>query len=188
MVEEYDRFIPVYEEIRKGIGPALEKTELGVGIKIEDMLNATKRLGIDVKPEDEKLFLDGLRKYFRKLGITTYESETKAGERTIMFKKGIEKEEEKYEIFLDVYKSLGKTLDKYRSEYTEGYAVNTNDLIKYANKLIPKEIKKEIKPEFFLEGLQWYLSERIGIVMSYRPLISMETGDIKGEILVFEKL
>lgn len=188
MVEKYDMFIPVYKSIQEVIEPELEKTEFGFGIRIADMLEITKRFGIEIKPGDEKLFLDGLGKYFRKLGITTYESETKLGEKIIMFKKGIEKKEEKYEMFLDIYKSLGKTLDKYRSEYTEGYAVNTNDLIKYANKLIPKEIKKEIKPEFFLEGLQWYLSERVGIIMSYRPLIYMETGDIEGEVLLFEKL
>ena len=90
MVENHGRFIPIYESIQKGIEPAIEKTEFGVAIRIEEMLKAAKSLGIEIKSEDEKIFLDGLDKYFGKLGITTYESETKAGVKTIMFKKGIE--------------------------------------------------------------------------------------------------
>lgn len=195
MVEKYDRFIPIYESIMKVV-----KTFPTVMPK-KDILELSESLGIIIGPAEEKSLFDGLERHFSKFGIITLETEilggTRKGEHVIRFEK-ITKEEEKYAAYFDVYKSLGKTLNEYISKYDE-YMIDINDIITYANKIIPKDIKKALTGEIFLKGLELYLSDRAdfylppeakraGIEMEIKPLISIETGKRIGNVAVFREI
>ncbi len=81
-----DRFISVYESIRRTIEPKFDSKRPGLGtsILIRDILNETKRLGIKIKESEIDSFLQGLITYFSKLNITARETGT-LGERSILF-------------------------------------------------------------------------------------------------------
>ncbi len=48
MTEKYDKFIPVYEEIRKNIEPSFENMP-EIGAKIKDMIGIAEALHIKMK-------------------------------------------------------------------------------------------------------------------------------------------
>ncbi len=92
MVERNDRFVPVYEEIRKFIKifPTV--------INKEEILKMAESVGISGIRADSRLersFIVGLEKYFRKFKIFAYESEYHKGKPVIEFKK-MSEEDEKY--------------------------------------------------------------------------------------------
>lgn len=209
MVE--NKFISLYDSIRDSIIPILREQERGIAIRIEDILKESDRLGIETHESDIEPLFNGLSMYFRDLGITTEKSETiPSGEMAIRFKKASE-EEIKFGKYLDVYKVLGDILENYRqklpyvipeSKFPGAYkafeetfeeilaskkpfVIYTNDLLKYADTLMTKELKDITKSEFFLEGLQWYLDD-IGISMEISPLISADKGDLIVDVLVFQ--
>jgi hypothetical protein len=175
MVGQYDK---IFEQMRPVIQETLKKPEGTTGIPLETTLIASK-----IPPEDKDIFIEELRKYFHKLGITAYEAESFSGEKIIKFEEGLDEREEKYKKFLDVYKSLGKIFDKYLSDNHEGFTIDQEDLVGYVNK---RKHIIEIDDLYFLDGLQWYLSSRVGINMRLSPLLSMKTDDTKGLTLVFE--
>lgn len=208
MVE--NNFIPLYDLIRDGILPVLEKKK-SIGMRIEDILKEADRRGIEIHESDIDNILNGLSTYFRNLGIIAERAETTSEEMIIHFKK-VSEEEIKFGMFLDVYKTLGDILQNYRqklphvipeSKFPGGYkileetfeeilvskrpfTVYTSDLLKYADTLMYKGLKIS-NPEFFLEGLRWYLEDIEGISMEISPLISMEKGDLITDVLVFQK-
>jgi hypothetical protein len=137
-----------------------------------------------VSPKDETAFIEELRKYFRKLGISIHVLESLPEEKIIKFKKGLEEEEETYWKFLDVYSSLVKILDKYATDNHEGFIIESDDLIAYVNK--STNLRIEDDDPHFLFGLQWYSHSKIRIGMRFSPLMYMKTMNIKGLALVFE--
>ena len=210
MVE--NKFTPLYGSLRDAIIPVLKDQGHGIAIRIEDILKESDSLGIETYESDIEPLLNGLNTYFRDLGITTEKSElVPSGEMIIRFKKASE-EEIKFGVYLDLYKVLGEVLENYRqklpyvipgSKFTGEYkileetfeeilaskkpfVIYTNDFLKYVDTLMPKELKETTKPEFFLEGLQWYLDET-GMSMEISPLISIEKGDLIIDVLVFQR-
>ena len=192
---DYDRFTPVYESIRKNI------KKFPTSMFKKDVFMLAESLGIKVWPYEVRLLLDGLERYFRKFEIIATETEVLAGEmkgeHVIRFEK-MSEGEEKYVVYFDVYKSLGQALNEYISKYDE-YVIDINNIITYANKMIPKDIKKVPTGEFFLKGLEQYLGDRAdlylppeakrgGIEMEIKPLISMETGKRIGNVAVFREI
>lgn len=208
MVE--NKFVPLYDLIRDGIQPVLEKKK-SIGMRIEDILKEADRRGIEIHESDIENLLNGLSTYFRDLDIIAERAETTSREMIIHFKKASE-EEIKFGMFLDVYKTLGDILQNYRQKLPHvipeskfpgtykileetfeeilvskrPFIVYTSDILKYADTLMPKGLKIS-KPEFFLEGLRWYLEDIEGISMEISPLISMEKGDLIADVLVFQK-
>jgi hypothetical protein len=119
MEEIYHKFIHIYDEIRKEIEPALKKTT-EVGIKVKDMDIIARALRIEIK--DEELFLDGLRKYFHELGITTRNVYTKnIPENAIMFKRKLSMEEEleelRKQIIAEFFGEYNVSLNQLLAEY-----------------------------------------------------------------------
>lgn len=210
MVE--NKFTLLYDSLRDAIRPILEEQESKrIGILVEDVLKEADRLGIETYESDIEPLLNGLSTYFRDLGIHAEKSDTISGEMVISFKMASE-EEIKFSMYLDIYKVLGDILENYRQklpyvipeskfpgEYKileenfeeilaskKPFVIYTNDFLKYVDTLMPKGLKESTKPEFFLEGLQWYLDE-IGMSMEISPLISMEKGDLIIDVLVFQR-
>lgn len=106
MIRIYERFEPTYKEINKIIS---EVEKEGAGIRIKDIIT-----NFSIKSEDENLFLAGLRKYFRRLGITAFETKTNIGERAIIFKKGVTikaKDKIKYEDIVLEYDNRLECID-----------------------------------------------------------------------------
>ncbi len=81
-----DRFMIVYESIRRTIEPKFDPKRPGLGssIIISDILNEAKRLGIEIKEREIDSFLKELIAYFSKLGIKAQKTET-----SILFTKGL---------------------------------------------------------------------------------------------------
>lgn len=88
MVEKYDKFIPIYREIKKSVKiyPTV--------INLEDIFKMSKNLGIEVDAESEELFYFGLYVYFRPFKILISEGESN-GTHVIIFNK-ISEEYEKF--------------------------------------------------------------------------------------------
>lgn len=111
MAEKYDKYIPVYESIRRTIEPELDplRPALATSIYIRDILREAERLGIEVKDIEIDSFLQGLIEYFSKLGIEALKSTTSGD---ISFTKGlVEGKSVQYEISDKIVYEFSKSID-----------------------------------------------------------------------------
>ena len=93
MTETYDKFIPLYEEIRKfvKISPTV--------INLEDIFKMAENLGIRVDDKSENLFYFGLYQYFRKFKLLISEGES--NRRPVIIFNKISEEYEKFLIKIE---------------------------------------------------------------------------------------